>query len=180
MKVDDAEEKNGDAHELDRATGVARLEQLASDRKPQQVIELATELIAAHPRESEFYYRRAQARWGLDDEAGALRDVTEAIRLQPTEPALYYFRGLWSIESGQRAAGIADLGEAIAKDAALSSTYYTEGAQFIRAVAFLLEGDFANAERELRSLGRDMTSFVAGRLWTSALLRRNIAGRRRP
>jgi tetratricopeptide (TPR) repeat protein len=176
MTVD---EEDGET-DLELATGLARLEQLASDRKREQVVELATTLIAAHPRAIELYHRRAHSRYALGDVAGALRDLTEAIAVEPTEPAFYFFRGLWAIDSGARATAIADLGEAIERDAALGSIYYTDSARFVRAVVFLLEGDFSSSDQELRKLKGDVTSFVAGKVWSSAQLRRHIAARRRP
>jgi len=180
MTTDDEDNANDDADDLQLATGLARLEQLASDRKREEVIELATALIAAYPREIEAYHRRAHARVALGDGHGALQDLTEAIAIEPAEPAFYFFRGLWAIDLGARAAAITDLGEAIERDAALGSIYYTDSARFVRAVAFLLEGDFSSASQELGKLEGDITSFVAGKLWTSAQVRQHIAPRRRP
>jgi tetratricopeptide (TPR) repeat protein len=182
MTTEEKEKARGrsDADDLELATGLARLEQLANDGKGDRVIALATELIAAYPREMEPYHRRAHARYAHGDIAGAIDDLTEAIAVEPTEPAFYFFRGLWALDSGGRAKAISDLGEAIERDAALGSAYYTDGAHFARAVAYVLDGDFANADRELRTLGHDVTSFVAGRVWTIAQVRLHIATRRRP
>jgi tetratricopeptide (TPR) repeat protein len=168
--------------ETDRAlaSGLAQLEQLARDRKPEQVVELATALIAEHPRAIELYHRRAHSRYALGDLDGALRDLTEASTIEPAEPAFYFFKGLWAMDSGAHTTAIADLGEAIERDSALGSIYYTDSARFVRAVAFLLEGEFSIADRDLRKLKGDVTSFVAGKVWTSAEVRRQIAARRRP
>ena len=65
------------------ATPLKEIQTLIDRGDYRQAIEAANGLIAKSPRDSEAYRLRAQARRGLDDLAGSLKDANKAVELDP-------------------------------------------------------------------------------------------------
>jgi tetratricopeptide (TPR) repeat protein len=161
---------NRDVAALD--SEIARVQRLSSTGRDSEAEDLCTHLIGEFPGRFEPYFHRALAKHSLGDRSGAIADLTEAIRLNASEPASLFFRGRWQIEAGEYAIGISDLHQAIIADEALCSEYYTEPARLSVAVAYLLQGDFAQAELASRGLSPSAATYLAGRRWTIGDLRR--------
>lgn len=161
---------NRDVGALD--SEIARVQRLSSTGRDSEAVGLCTDLIDEFPGRFEPYFHRALAKHSLGDGSGAIADLSEAIRLNASEPASLFFRGRWQIEAGKYALGISDLHQAIVADETLGSEYYTEPARLSVAVAYLLQGDFAQSELASRGLSPSAATYLAGRRWTLGDLRR--------
>ena len=98
--------------------------------------------------------------------------MTQAIDLHDEEPASWFFRGRWRIEAGAYAEGISDLYRSILADEALGSSYYTVSARLSVAVAHFLAKEFRQSELACEGIPADAGTYLAGRRWTVADLRR--------
>jgi len=151
---------------------IARVQRLSSTGRDSEAVGLCTDLVHEFPGRFEPYFHRALAKHSLGDRSGAIADLTEAIRLNASEPASLFFRGRWQIEAGEYASGISDLRQAIVADEALGSEYYSEPARMSVAVAYFLQGDFAQSEFAAKRLSSSAATYLAGRRWTIGDLRR--------
>lgn len=151
---------------------IERVRRLSSTGRDVEAIALCSDLVSEFPGRSEPYFYRALAKHSLGDRSGALADLTDAIALKPEEPASFFFRGRWQIEAGRYAEGISDLRRAIVADEALGSTYYADSARFSVAVAYFLSKEFRQSELACEGVPANAGTYLAGRRWTLADLRR--------
>jgi tetratricopeptide (TPR) repeat protein len=156
----------------DLESEMKRVRGLSEQGRDVEAIVICDELVTEYPGRFEPYFRRALSRHSMGDRSGALTDLSEAIALNPDEPASLFFRGRWQIEAGAYADGIEDLRRAILADEALGSAYYAESARISLAIAYFLAGRFGQCELACKSVSANARTYLAGRLWTIADLRR--------
>lgn len=151
---------------------IERVRRLSSTGRDIEAIALCGDLISEFPGRFEPYFHRALSKHSQGDCNGALADLTEAIVLNPREPASLFFRGRWRVEAGAYAEGISDLREAILADEALGSAYYVDSARLSVAVAYFLAKEFRQSELACEGVSANAATYLAGRRWTIADLRR--------
>lgn len=176
--------QSDDDKESEVQSALAQIGRLITAGEQERIIELCTALIERFPTEPTPYYERAQAQNVLGLQRAALDDITKAVERQPKEARFVFFRGLWSLELGDYTTAVLDLTTVIELENALDPSGYCDAARFVRALAYILRGQFELAQRDLDNLESEDESeddmWVRGRIWTAAQMRQLVASRRRP
>jgi hypothetical protein len=95
--------------EADFDEQIAEVKAALDARRYTDAVDCATRFLNTNPPSFERYFHRAQAKALLNDQAGAIDDITAALTLNPREPALYFFRGIWRIDQRDYVHGASDL-----------------------------------------------------------------------
>lgn len=157
---------------------MAEVQSLTSARRYGEARALCTTTMERFPAHPDAYFRRAMIQNILKDPQSAIDDVSRAIELRSDEPAYLFFRGLWRVELGANVDAIMDLSEAIQVEVAVRSSYYVESARLALAIAYLRNGDVDQALNSISALPDNAGVYVAKRLWSTSMLKEEIARRR--
>jgi tetratricopeptide (TPR) repeat protein len=100
------------------------------DHKYTSAIESFNVLIKADTGMHNAYFRRAIAKYNLDDYIGALNDFNKAIQLNPVFTYAYYYRAITHNNLGNHAEALRDLEEANSLRPELPGVYYSRALSY--------------------------------------------------
>lgn len=102
----------------------------------QKAIESFNFALDRNPRNSDIYFARGLSRGLLDNQMGAIADLTRAIKLDENQPNYYFYRAYFKSLFGNNRGSIEDFSRAIELDAYWPQAYYNRGVKFVHLGLF--------------------------------------------
>ena len=142
---------------------IGRAEALAKERRYEEALSLATDLVQQHPNEMKVWSMRAYLYACKGDFERAVGDLTQAIGINSTEPVLFYDRGRYQSRMELFKAAVDDFGAGLALCDQFRDDYYRKSLHFFRAEALIELGRKREALQDLSHVRDDL------RTWTYKL-----------
>jgi tetratricopeptide (TPR) repeat protein len=142
---------------------IARTKALAKERRYDEAISLATDLVQRYPNEMKVWSSRAYLYGCKNDFELAVADLTRAIDINGMEPVLFFDRGSYQSRVGRFGAAVEDFGRGLALCDHYRDDYYRETLYFFRAEALIELGRKREALQDLSQVRDDF------RFWTYKL-----------
>jgi tetratricopeptide (TPR) repeat protein len=142
---------------------ILRAKELVRSGDADGAVQLADELIGAHPEAMQVWLLRGYLHERTDNHVAAAADLTRAIELNSGEPHLFYTRGRYRFQLGDDAGAVEDFDLGLELCDRLANDYYREEAHFWRAEALIRLGKIQEALQDLSRVNDDY------RTWTHQL-----------